>query len=158
MKTSPASHLLCCPVVFISTSHGNQRDIMIATAMFVSEKDPYVVVSAAKGHLTSQLIEKAGGFTVVAASEGQEALYEQLVNLKGSDADKFKSLSIATLAGEPGKPLIPKESAAWFECKTIAKQEVDNYLVITAHVTKFEDLGKSPLVWQNQGLFSIKPL
>ena len=158
MKTSLASHLLCCPVVFISTSHGNERDIMIATAMFVSEKEPFLVISVAKDHLTSQLIEKAGGFTVVAASEGQEDLYEQLVNFKGNDADKFKALSIPTLNAESGKPCIPKGSAAWFECKTLAKQEVDNYLVITAHVTKFEDLEKSPLVWQNQGLFSIKPL
>ena len=158
MKTSPASHLLCCPVVFISTSHGNQRDIMIATAMFVSEKDPFLVVSVAKGHLTSQLIDKAGGFTVVAASEGQKDLYKQLVKIKGSDADKFKALSISTIAGEPGKPLIPKGSAAWVECKTIAKHEVDKYVVITAHVTNSKDLRKSPLVWKRQGLFSIKPL
>lgn len=158
MKTSLASHLLSCPVVFISTLYGNQRDIMVATAMFVSEKEPILVVSVAKGHLTSQLIEKAGGFTAIAASEGQEDLYEQLVNLRSSDADKFKALSISTLPGEPAKPLIPKGAAAWFECKTAAKQEIDNYQIITARVTGYEDLGNPPLVWQNEGLFSLKPL
>jgi flavin reductase (DIM6/NTAB) family NADH-FMN oxidoreductase RutF len=131
---------------------------MIATAMFVSEKDPFLVVSVAKGHLTSQLIEKAGGFTVIAGSEGQKDLYKQLLKTKGTDADKFEALSISTLPGEPGKPLIPKGSAAWFECKTVAKQAVDNYIIITAHVTDFKDLRKSPLVWKKQGLFSIQPL
>jgi flavin reductase (DIM6/NTAB) family NADH-FMN oxidoreductase RutF len=158
MKSGPASHLLSCPVVFISTQHENQRDIMVGTAMFVSEKESLLVVSLAKGHLTSQLIEKAGGFTVIAASEAQTDLYEQLADYRGAAADKFSALSIATIQSSPTKPPIPKGSAAWFECQTVAKQEIDNYTVIIARVTDHEGTENPPMIWQKEGLFTLKPL
>ncbi len=158
MKSVLSSYLLPCPVVFISTLHENQRDIMIATAMFLSEKDPLLVVSLSKGHLTSELIDKTGRFTVIAASESQEELYEQLTNVKKKEGDKFSSLSIATLPTSPSKPLIPKGSSAWFECKTLSKQEIDDYVVIIARVTDHADMGNKPIVWRNEGLFSLKAL
>ena len=158
MKSALASYLLPCPVVFISTLFENQCDIMIGTAMFVSEKDPLLVVSLAKGHLTAELIDKAGCFTVIAASESQEELYEQLINAKAKGGDKFSSLSIATLSTSPSKPLIPQGSSAWFECKTVSKQEIEDYVIILARVTDHEDLGKEPIVWRNAGLFSLKDL
>jgi len=158
MKPVLSSYLLPCPVVFISTMHENQRDIMIATAMFVSEKDPLLLVSLAKGHLTSELIDKSGCFTVIAASESQEELYEQLINARKKGGDKFSSLSIATLSTPASKPLIPKGSSAWFECKTLSKQEIDDYVVIVARVTDHEDMGNEPIVWRNAQLFSLKNL
>src|SRR5574340_822906 len=111
MKKILASHLLSCPVVFVSTLHEGQRDIMLATAMFVSEKEPLLVVSVAKGHLTSQLIDKSGGFTVAVSADDQEDLYEQLIGIKGSNIDKFKAIPISTLPADPAKPLIPKGSS-----------------------------------------------
>ena len=39
---------LPCSVVFVSTAHEDKRDIMTATAMFVSEKEPLLVISVAK--------------------------------------------------------------------------------------------------------------
>jgi flavin reductase (DIM6/NTAB) family NADH-FMN oxidoreductase RutF len=38
---------LPCSVVFVSTAHGEERDIMTATAMFVSEKEPLLMISGA---------------------------------------------------------------------------------------------------------------
>jgi len=43
---------LPCSVVFVSTAHGEFRDIMTATAMFVSEKEPLLAISVAQDHLT----------------------------------------------------------------------------------------------------------
>ncbi len=48
---------LPCSVVFVCTAHGETRDIMTATAMFVSEKEPLLAISVAKDHLTEKLIE-----------------------------------------------------------------------------------------------------
>ncbi len=56
---------LPCPVVFVSTAHREARDIMTATAMFVSEKEPLLAISVAKGHLTEKLIRQAAKFTLV---------------------------------------------------------------------------------------------
>ncbi|MBW1853571.1 MAG: flavin reductase [Deltaproteobacteria bacterium] len=79
MKQShTVSDWLPCPVVFISTAYGERRDIMTATAMFISEKEPLLAISVARDHLTAQLIEQAGGFTLVIVSEGQKELAWQL--------------------------------------------------------------------------------
>jgi flavin reductase (DIM6/NTAB) family NADH-FMN oxidoreductase RutF len=158
MKSALASHLLPCPVVFISTADKNKRDIMIGTAMFLSENDPLLVVSVAKGHTTARLIEQTGEFTVVAASEDQEELYEQLANFRAEVTNKFTALSIPTIQSLSSKPLIPRDSAAWFECKVEVKQEIDDYVVILARVTDYEDMEKPPMIWQKEFLFSLKSL
>ncbi len=158
MNKCPASHLLTCPVVFVSTRHEDKSDIMIATAMFVSEMDPILVVSLTKGHLTSQLIEKAGGFTVIAASEGQEDIYKDLAGFKGEGGNKFAALGIPTLPERPAKPFIPERSSAWFDCQTLNRYEVGHYDLFVARVTDYEDLAKPPLIWRNQELFTLSPL
>ncbi len=159
MEKCSASHLLSCPVVFVSTRYENQTDIMIGTAMFVSEVESLLAVSLTKGHLTSQLIEKAGGaFTVIAASEGQEDLFKKLVELKGVETDKFAALCVSTLPERPSKPPIPERSAAWFDCQTVAKQEIYHYSVLIARVTDYDDMGKPPLIWHTDKLFTLNPL
>ena len=84
-QSDPVSHWLPCPVVFISTAYGEKRDIMTATAMFVSEKEPLLAVSVAKAHLTAQLIEQAGAFTLVMASAVQQELVWKLGSTKGDE-------------------------------------------------------------------------
>ncbi len=158
MAPKMASHLLPCPVVFISTAHENHRDIMVATAMFVSEKEPLLAVSLAKGKRTIQLIEKSGVFTLITVSEEQTSLYKQLAGFSGKELDKFAALSIATLPARPSKALIPEGSAAWFDCKLVAKQELDDYVVIIARITDHKDFGKPPLIWQTDRLYSLKPV
>ncbi len=157
-NTATVSHWLACPVVFISTAFGDRRDIMTATAMFVSEKEPILAVSVAKGHLTAQLIEQAGGFTVIIASESQKELVWKLGSSRGDAGDKFKLFSINTLPSAPGKPLIPVDASAWLECSAISQHEVNDYCMFIARVTQHQDLNKPPLVWQKQSLFKLSPL
>ena len=159
MNNSPMiSHLLPCPVVFISTAFEDKRDIMTATAMFVSEKEPLVNVSVAKGHLTTKLIEQSGGFFLIIASESQKELSNQLGSVRGDVEDKFKRFSISILPSEPGKPLIPSGSSAWFECTVVNSQEMSGYVVLTARVINQEELGNPPLLWQKGKLFGLKQL
>ena len=155
-KVKIASHMLACPVVFISTAHGEKRDIMTATAMFVSEKEPLLAVSVAKDHLTADLIQESGAFTVVIASEGQRDLYKKLGGLRGDEVDKFAKLSIPTLQARPGKPLIPEGAAGWFDCEVASRHWVDGYTVIIGRVVGCEDLDKQPLVWQKDALYTLK--
>jgi len=152
------SHWLPCPVVFISTAFEDKRDIMTATAMFVSEKEPLVNVSVAKGHLTTKLIEQSGGFFLIIASESQKELANQLGSVRGDVEDKFKRFSISTLPPEPGKPLIPAGSTAWFECTVVNSQEISGYVVLTARVINQQEFGSPPLLWQKGKLFGLKQL
>jgi flavin reductase (DIM6/NTAB) family NADH-FMN oxidoreductase RutF len=153
-----ASHWLPCPVVFITTAHGEKRDIMTATAMFISEKEPLMVVSVAKGHLTAQLIEQSGEFVAAVAAEGQQELTWQLGSVRGEAEDKFTRFSIPTLPSAPGKPLVPRGVSSWLACKMVSCQEVEGSLVVIAKVESQEDMGNPPLVWHKQALFSLKAL
>ncbi len=157
-KVTMPSHVLTCPVVFISTAYGERRDIMTATAMFVSEKDPLVAVSVSKDHLTAELIQESGVFTAVIASEGQRDLYKKLGSIRGDVVDKFAKLSIPTLPGEPGKPLIPEGAAGWLDCEVSSRHWVDGYTVVIGRVVNYEDLDRQPLIWQKDNLFTLKPL
>jgi flavin reductase (DIM6/NTAB) family NADH-FMN oxidoreductase RutF len=131
---------------------------MTATAMFVSEKEPLLSVSVATGHLTTKLIEQSGGFFLIIASESQKELVNQLGSVRGDVEDKFKRFSISTLSSEPGKPLIPSGSSAWFECAVVKSQEISGYVVFTARVINQEELGNPPLIWQKGKLYGLKKL
>ena len=85
-KENNVFYWLPCSVVFISTAHEDKRDIMTATAMFVSEKEPLLVISVAKGHLTEKLITQSGKFTIVLAGADHEKLAMQVGSAKGATA------------------------------------------------------------------------
>ena len=149
---------LPCSVVFISTAHGEERDIMTATAMFVSEKEPLLLISVAKNHLTEKLITQSGKFTVVIAGEDQRQLSLQLGSLKGEGIDKFKHFSVKTMPTEAGEALIPEGAAAWLSCETESSQEITGYRLFIGRVVKQSDTGNPPLVWRKNGFFALTPV
>jgi flavin reductase (DIM6/NTAB) family NADH-FMN oxidoreductase RutF len=149
------SHWLPCPVVFISVDSGEKRDIMTATAMFVSEGEPIFAISVAKGHLTHRLMAETKTFTLTIASESQKALALQLGSMRGEE-DKFRRFSIETIPNQSGKAIIPKGASAWMECKVIADQEVDGYHLVIARVVAQRDLGNPPMVWRGDAFFGLK--
>ena len=155
-KANIPSHMLACPLVFISTAHGERHDIMTATAMFFLVKDPLVVVSAAKNHVTTDLIQQSGAFTVVIAAEEQQELYKKLGNLRGDEVDKFAKLSIAAVPNRSGKAQIPEGTAGWFDCEVAGKHAVDGYIVFVGRVIGHADTEKRPLVWHKDALFTLK--
>jgi flavin reductase (DIM6/NTAB) family NADH-FMN oxidoreductase RutF len=149
------SHWLPCPVVFVSVASGGKKDIMTATAMFVSEKEPILVISVAKGHLTHQLIAEAKTFTLTIASESQKTLAIQLGSARGEE-DKFRRFSIETVPNQSGESIIPKGGSAWMECKVVGDQQVDGYHLLIARAEAQGDLGNRPMVWQGDAFFGLK--
>jgi len=152
----PVSHWLPCPVVFISVASEEKRDIMTATAMFVSETESMLAISVAKDHLSHKLIAETRGFTLTIASESQKALAIQLGSMRGDAEDKFRRFSIETIANHSGKAIIPKGASAWMECKVVAQQEMDEYYLIIARVVAQKDLGNPPMVWRSDAFFGLK--
>ena len=149
---------LPCSVVFVSTAHAGERDIMTATAMFVSEKEPLLLISVAKNHLTEKLIAQSGRFTVVIAGEEQKQLALKLGSLKGEGVDKFEHFSVKTIPAETGEALIPDGAAAWMACEIESSQEITGYRLFIGRVVKQNDMRKPPLVWQKDGFFSLTPV
>ena len=149
---------LSCPVVFICTRHGQERDIMTATAMFVSEKEPLLVVSVAAGHLTARLIEAAGQFTAAIASESQKKLAIQLGSTRGDELDKYEHFNIATIDDDQTDGLVPADSAAWLKCEVESTQNIRGYQMITGRVKTQGNLDRAPLIWQQDSFFTLAPV
>ena len=154
-KQDNVFYWLPCAVVFVSTAHEDKRDIMTATAMFVSEKEPLLAISVAKGHLTEQLISQSGKFTLVIAAEDQRQLAMQVGSLKGAGEDKFERFSIKASPGNTGQALIPDGTAAWMECEVESTSDIKGYRLFTGRVVNQNDTGRPPLVWHQDGFFSL---
>jgi len=156
-KKNNVFYWLPCSVVFVCTAHGERRDIMTATAMFVSEKEPLLAISVAKNHLTEKLIAKSGKFTLVIVGEDQKQLAMKVGSAKGDAVDKFDKYSIKASPGRSSNALIPEESAAWMECTVESSQEIRGYQIFIGRVVEQEDTGKAPLVWHKDGFFGLRP-
>jgi flavin reductase (DIM6/NTAB) family NADH-FMN oxidoreductase RutF len=146
---------LPCPVVFICTAHEGRRDIMTATAQFVSEKDPLLTVSVAGGHLTDRLIDGAGEFVLAVASTSQKTLAVELGSSRGEAGDKYDLLHLACLTQAPAPAGVPQDSAAWMRCRVEQRQEIPGYTVRIARVVESADLNRPPLVWHRDGFFGL---
>ena len=149
---------LPCAVVFVSTAHEGRRDIMTATAMFVSEKEPLLMISVAKDHLTEQLINQSGKFTLVIAGDDQRKLAMKVGVTKGDAADKFEKFSIPTLSKQFGDALVPEGAAAWMGCEVESSQDIKGYRLFIGRVVDQHDTGNPPLIWQRDKFFGLKPL
>ena len=154
-KENNVFYWLPCAVVFVSTAHEDKRDIMTATAMFVSEKEPLLVISVAKDHLTEQLISQSGKFTLVIAAADQRQLAMQVGSLKGAEEDKFERFSIKASPGNTSQALIPDGAAAWMECEVENTSDIKGYRLFTGRVVDQNDTGRPPLVWHQDGFFSL---
>ncbi len=148
---------LPCAVVFVSTAHEGRRDIMTANSMFVSEKEPLLVISVAQDHLTDQLIRQSGKFTLVIAGEDQKKLAAQAGSSKGEQVDKFEQFSIKTINSGENEALVPEGAAAWMACEVESSQDIKGYRIYIGRVVDQQDLNVHPLVWQKDAYFALKP-
>jgi len=149
---------LPCSVVFVVTAHGEIWDIMTATAMFVSEKEPLLAISVAQGHLTEKLIRQSGRFTLVIAGEGQKQLAMKVGGVKGETVDKFEKFSIKKSTGTPSYAPIPEGSAAWMNCDVESDQEIKGYRIFIGRVVARQDTGRPPLVWHKDTFLGLRPV
>jgi flavin reductase (DIM6/NTAB) family NADH-FMN oxidoreductase RutF len=154
-KENNVFYWLPCSVVFVSTAHEEKRDIMTATAMFVSEKEPLLVISVAKDHLTEKLIMQSGQFTLVIAGVDQEKLAMQVGSAKGEDTDKFERFAIKASPGAVGAALVPDGAAAWMACEVESSSEIKGYRLFIGRVVDQKDTGKPPLAWHKDGFFKL---
>ena len=156
-KENNVFYWLPCSVVFVSTAYEDKRDIMTATAMFVSEKEPLLVISVAKDHLTERLIKQSGKFTLVIAGTDQQKLAMQVGSAKGEDIDKFERFAIQASQGEGSPALIPQGAAAWMACEVESTQEIKGYRLFMGRVLNQYDSGEPPLVWHKNNFFKLHP-
>ena len=147
---------LPCAVTLLSAGTGEKRDAMTATAMFVSEDPPLVVVSVGKNTFSHDLIKKTGEFVLNVASADQVKLSRALGATHGAKVDKFKKFNVdLEEAKSVSAPLI-KGSFSHIECKVITSFPVSRYVVYLAGVSACRvNAEKTPLAWHAMKYFAL---
>jgi flavin reductase (DIM6/NTAB) family NADH-FMN oxidoreductase RutF len=147
---------LPCAVTLLSAGMGEKRDAMTATAMFVSEDPPLVVVSVGKNTFSHDLIEKSGEFVLNVAATGQVRLSKILGATHGAKVDKFKKFKVDAQEAESVSAPLIKGSFSHIECKVVTSFPVSHYVVYLAEVTASRmDVKKVPLAWHAMKYFSL---
>jgi flavin reductase (DIM6/NTAB) family NADH-FMN oxidoreductase RutF len=148
---------LPCAVTLLSAGTAEKRDAMTATAMFVSEDPPLVVVSVDKNTFSHELIEKTGEFVLNVASTDQIKLAKALGATHGAKMDKFKKFNVEGQKAESVAAPLIKGSFSHIECKVITSFPVSHYVVYLAAVSACNiDEKKIPLAWHAMKYFPLE--
>ena len=154
-KFSEIGRLLPCSVTFLSVATKRKQDAMTASAMFVSESVPLVVVSVAKHIVSHDLIEEAGEFALNVASIKQVKLAKQLGFTHGREVDKFNKFRVSKMRAKKVKAPLIKGSFAHMECKVITSLSAANYVIYLAEVVAHRvDPKLTPVTWFNNKYFA----
>lgn len=152
-----ATRLVPCSVVLLSTGSEEHQDAMTATAMFVAEDLPLLIISLEKESTCQELLERTGECALNVASTEQVALAKKIGSTHGRDVDKFKTFGIEVEKGTRiDSPLI-KGAFANLECKVITSQPVATYMLYLVEVVACKvDDRLTPIAWHKERYFSLE--
>jgi len=105
-QVGEVTRMVPCSVVFLSVGTKDSKDAMTATATFVAEDLPLLMVSVSKQSTCHELIEKSGEMALNVASVDQVDLARKLGATHGRDVDKFKTFDVQT---EPASKIAATE-------------------------------------------------
>lgn len=110
-----------------------------------------VVVGLNLRNLTSQLIDAAGEFVLVACSLAQAPAVDRSRGTTGRDLeDKFTPFGLRRLPAKHVRAPLIADAHACLECRTIAKHPAGNYHLFIAEVLALHlDRSQEPLVHYN---------
>jgi flavin reductase (DIM6/NTAB) family NADH-FMN oxidoreductase RutF len=148
------SHVMPCSVNLLTVATKLEREAITASAMFISETPPLLVVSIHKDTTTHELIEESEQFVLNIASTHQVILAKKLGHEKA--ADKFKEFAIETEKAATVDASKIKGSFASIECKVVTSLSVSHFTLFVAEVIDFvrnEDL--SPMVWDMDRYYAL---
>ena len=156
-KLLQVGRLVPSSVTLLSVTTKEKQDAMTASAMFVSEDPPLLVISVAKNIVSHDLIEKAGEFVLNVASTNQVKLAKQLGFTHGRELDKFKKFRISKGKASKIKSPLIKGSFANIECRVITSLSAANYIVYLAEVVAYKvDSKLTPIAWYQNRYFPLK--
>ncbi|MFC1951873.1 flavin reductase family protein [Chloroflexota bacterium] len=152
---------LPCSVVILSAAAEGCEGALTATAMYVSQVSPLLVVSVSKASSTYQLIEKSKEFAINVIADNQLELAWKLGHVHGSKPDKFQEFGVATeSATKIGAPII-SGCFANFECqaKTAFWEVEGDHAIYVVEVVAFKlNENLKPMVWLNKQYFQVGAL
>lgn len=130
------------PTVLVTSTSGNQRNIMAAAWNMPLDFDPpKIAVVIDKNTYTRELIEASGQFAISIPCRAQAAMVKQVDSCSGREwqttpqADKFAAFGIETFAASHIDAPLVTGCVGWLECKIIPEPHIqDTYDLFLAEV------------------------
>ena len=131
--------------LFVLSARESDKDNgCIANTCFQVANDPTkLVISAQKGNLTREMIEKSGVFNVSVLTESVP--FETIRNFgmqSGRDTDKLKGFSVKR--SHNGLVYLTEHTNAMFSCKVLEKLDLGSHMLFVGEVTESKVLGNEP--------------
>lgn len=149
---------LPCSVVAITSRAGNKQDGMTASAMYVSQSPPLILISISKEFATYELVEKAKEFVINILSENQIDLAKKLGSVHGKGIDKLAEYKVPTEAASEVKAPLIKDCFGYIECRVRASfSEIEgDHAIYIGEVLSFKmENSLKPLVWLENKYFKV---
>jgi flavin reductase (DIM6/NTAB) family NADH-FMN oxidoreductase RutF len=153
-----ATRQLPCSVVIVTTQYGEERDAMTASAMFVSEMPPLLMVSVSKTFQTYELIEKSHEFAINVFGGDKIDLANQLGSSHGQKTDKLAKFKVITERGSKIEAPLICGCFANIECKvktSLSDVEGEHAIYLAEVVAYKSNSGLSPLIWLDNKYYRI---
>jgi flavin reductase (DIM6/NTAB) family NADH-FMN oxidoreductase RutF len=128
-------------VVTALAGDGARAGLTVNSFNSLSLDPPLVLWSLGYGSKLRKDFEAASHFAVNVLSDAQIALSRRFASRA---ARKFAKLEVRQGAG--GAPLLP-DCAAWFECRTVARERHGDHLLFIGEVERFAATALKPLVF-----------
>lgn len=138
--------------VYVLGVHTEEKDDLMTAAWLcqVSSSPAVLAVAVSAGHLTAELIPKAGRFTVSVLGSGQREEALACGRVSGRKADKTKL--VETVYTEDGIPMVAG-AAARLECRVLDANGATNHLLFLAEVERASYDSDEVLIYHKKDFF-----
>ncbi|MBC5660281.1 flavin reductase family protein [Anaerosacchariphilus sp. NSJ-68] len=129
----------------IGTKTREKENLMTAAWLSqVSSRPACIAVAVSEKHLTAEMIEKTGSFTVSVLSEEQYGEAYRCGTISGREADKTAGELVEH--DEKGNPFL-KDAAAYLSCKLLDTVKVTDHILFIGEVTEGNGTPKKDMVY-----------
>ena len=118
---------LPCPEVILSVNCNGKKDLMTATAMWVSYDPVIVAIYIRPDRMTHDLVKDAREFAINVCSEEQASLALDVGTSTGREEDKIKKFNIKTVNAQFIRSPLLAGCVANYECKVVNSFEIGNH-------------------------------
>lgn len=138
--------------VYILGVHTPEKDNLMTAAWLcqVSSSPAIIAVAVSSGHLTAELIKKAGRFTVSVLGSHQKKAALACGMVSGRKEDK--TLLVDTVFTADGIPMVAG-AAAHLECKVIDINTATNHTLFIAEVKNADYTSDEVLLYHHDDFF-----
>ena len=129
---------------------------IVNTVTQVADNPKRVIVAINKQNLTSELVEKAGIFSIsVLAQSAPFSLFKQFGFQSGRDADKFVGVPFGITGQE--LPYLKEHTTAYLDCKVISSYDLGTHRMFLAEVVDADVLSNEKAMTYSYYHENVKP-